>query len=143
MRQRPRIHYVIAWVLAGTAVLANVAGYLYDLYEKWWWFDRVLHGFTLFALTVWLALFYLLDVIQPQRRLGLTTFLLIVAAGIAVGAVWEIAEWTFDLMASSNAIKGKYDTVLDIIMDSIGAVFAAFAVRGLVKRQQAGAPERA
>ena len=36
--------------------VANVTGYVFDLYQRFWWFDRVLHACTILALTLWLAL---------------------------------------------------------------------------------------
>ena len=46
-----------AWLLLAASGVANVAGYALDLYGRFWWFDRVLHAGTIFALTFWLALF--------------------------------------------------------------------------------------
>ncbi|MGK9286532.1 hypothetical protein [Sinorhizobium meliloti] len=42
----------LAWSLAALALVANVAGYMLDLYRQWHWFDRLLHGFTVFSLTL-------------------------------------------------------------------------------------------
>jgi hypothetical protein len=47
----------IAWALLVALGAANAAGYLLDLYQRFWWFDRILHGCTIFALTLWLAVF--------------------------------------------------------------------------------------
>ncbi len=60
----------IAWVLAAVLLAANVAGYAFDLYAAYWWFDRVLHAATLFAMTFWLAVFI------PPRLLVLACILL-------------------------------------------------------------------
>ena len=52
--------------------------------------------------------------------------------GIALGALWEVAEWGADLVLPGNVIKGKHDTVMDLIMDTAGALAAAaLAVRCL------------
>jgi hypothetical protein len=48
---------MIAWVLLAIMGLVNTAGYVLDLYAQFWWFDRILHGCTIFAGTFWLALF--------------------------------------------------------------------------------------
>jgi hypothetical protein len=104
-------------------VATNVAGYAFDLYGWFWWFDRVLHGATLFALTFWLAVVVLGDVFREGNN---ALFVLLVASvGIAAGALWEVAEWAFDQFAPGDVIKGKDDTVLDIVMDTIGSVLAA------------------
>lgn len=116
----------MAWSLAAVLALANVAGYAFDLYQSFWWFDRILHGATLFAMTFWVAVFLCSKVLDGGGRYHLLRLLLIACTGIAIGALWEVAEWAFDTIASGDVIKGKYDTVLDIIMDTIGAVLAAW-----------------
>lgn len=113
----------IAWSLAALLLAANVAGYAFDLYAAFWWFDRVLHAATLFALTLWLALFVCPPVLRPGQPL--LFILLIASLGVAIGAWWEVAEWGFDLLAPGDVIKGKHDTVIDIVMDTLGAVLAA------------------
>ena len=117
---------VIAWVLAVVMLLANVAGYVFDLYQRFWWFDRVLHACTLFALTFWAAVFLCGKVLNDTVDHRLIRVLLIASVGVTVGAWWEVAEWGFDQVAPANVIKGKFDTILDLIMDSLGAVLAAW-----------------
>lgn len=114
---------IVAWSFAALLLAANVAGYAFDLYAAAWWFDRVLHAATLFAITLWLALLVCASVFQPERIL--IAVVLITSLGVAIGAWWEVAEWAFDLMSPGNVIKGKDDTVIDIIMDTLGAVVAA------------------
>jgi uncharacterized membrane protein YjdF len=60
-------------------------------------------------------------------------FILVVASlGIAVGAIWEIAEWAYDQVVPENAILGKKDTIIDLIMDMIGAVAAGVVSTSMV-----------
>lgn len=117
---------VIAWSLAVALALLNVAGYAFDLYQRFWWFDRTLHPCTLFALTFWAAVFLCGKVLNGTTNHRLLRVLLIASVGIAVGAWWEVAEWGFDHLVPADVIKGKYDTVLDLIMDTFGAVLAAW-----------------
>lgn len=113
----------IAWAGGVVALVANIAGYGFDLYQAFWWFDRVLHGGTMMAITFWLAVI----VFTPALRAGSSalSFFLIASVGIAIGALWEVAEWIFNMFAPSDVIKGKNDTVLDIIMDTVGSMIAA------------------
>lgn len=130
---------IIAWVLAALLLAANVAGYRYDLYKAAWWFDRVLHGSTLFALSFWLAIVVFARGINENHRI--LGFLMIAAVGVACGGLWEVGEWAFNQMVPADVIKGKYDTILDIIMDTIGAVIAAGLVQFfLVGPTRQGAP---
>ena len=59
----------LAWGLAALLLAANVAGYAFDLYAAARWFDRVLHAATIFALTLWLALFVCAPVLRPGQSL--------------------------------------------------------------------------
>ncbi|MBB5696347.1 hypothetical protein [Muricoccus pecuniae] len=113
----------LAWALASLLLVANIAGYAFDLYAAFWWFDRVLHAATIFALTFWLAVIVFGDAIREGR--DVLFVVLVASAGVAVGALWEVAEWIFDRFASGDVIKGKDDTVIDIVMDTLGAVVAA------------------
>lgn len=96
-----------------------------DLYQRFWWFDRILHACTIFALTLWLALFVCNQVLRDGN--GVLLVLMIASVGLAIGALWEVAEWGFDQIAPGNVIKGKYDTIIDIVMDTAGAVLAGLA----------------
>ncbi len=89
----------VAWFLAVALGVANAAGHVLDLHARFWWFGRILHACTVFALTFWLA----------------------------VGALWEVAEWGFDRIAPGDVIKGKHDTIIDIVMDTLGALLAGVA----------------
>lgn len=112
----------IAWAFLVLLGLANIAGYAFDLYQRFWWFDRVLHAATIFAATLWLALFVLGRAFQASH--AVLVVLLVASAGLAIGAVWELAEWAFDQIAPGNVVKGKYDTVIDLVMDTAGALLA-------------------
>lgn len=125
----------VAWIMLAIAIVANILGYTSSLYQQWWWFDRVLHGYTLWAGTLWLGVFVFAPVIRPEHARSLRAFLVILAVGVAVGALWEIAEWAFDQFASGDVIKGKQDTILDIIMDTLGALLAAAMTMASVDRR--------
>lgn len=109
----------VAWVLLVLLGLANIAGYAFDLYQQFWWFDRVLHGATTFAVTLWLALLVWGKAFRPGHAVLLV--LMVASIGVAIGALWEVAEWAFDQVVPGDVIKGKYDTVIDVVMDTIGA----------------------
>ncbi len=133
MMQATAAGRVIAWTLLVTLGAANVAGYAFDLYRQFWWFDRVLHACTVLAVTLWLALFVFCRALKGERRYGFLVVLLVASVGIAVGALWEVAEWSFDQIAPGDVIKGKHDTVIDIIMDTAGAVLAGTLVLKLAR----------
>jgi hypothetical protein len=118
---------VIAWGLLALLGAANAAGYAFDLYAQFWWFDRVLHASTIFAITLWLALFVCNRVLDGKGGHEVLLVLVLASVGLAVGALWEVAEWGFDQIAPSDVIKGKNDTIIDIVMDTFGALGAGVA----------------
>jgi uncharacterized membrane protein YjdF len=125
---------VIVSGVATVALLANLAGYFGRLYARFWWFDKALHAYTLFAMTLTAALLAYrrgLNRLQDHRFLQILT---ISSFGLAIGALWEVIEWAYDHLVAGNVIQGKLDTITDLIMDTIGAVAAGFvAVRILDK----------
>jgi VanZ family protein len=124
---------MMAWVLLVLMAVINVAGYAFDLYRQFWWFDRVLHATTILAVTLWLALFVFGRVFEVDPPRPVLTFLLLASTGIAIGALWEVAEWAYDQAVPGDAIKGKYDSILDIIMDTLGASLAGIAAVRLLR----------
>jgi hypothetical protein len=124
---------VIAWTLLVALGAANIAGYAFDLYRQFWSFDRVLHACTILAVTLWLALFVFSKALNKEHGHGVLVVLLVASVGIALGALWEVAEWGFDQIAPGDVIKGKYDTLLDIVMDTAGAVLAGIMALKLTR----------
>jgi hypothetical protein len=124
---------VIAWVLLISLGIANIAGYAFDLYRQFWWFDRVLHACTILAITLWLTLFVFNRALNAERGHGLLIVLLVASVGVAVGALWEVTEWGFDQIAPGDVIKGKHDTLLDVVMDTAGAVLAGIMALKLAR----------
>lgn len=123
----------LVWGFIVIAILINIAGYVWDLYERFSWFDEVLHAFTTFALTLPVALL-LYDVVLMGAHTQRVLFVLVVASlGVAIGVLWEIAEWAYDQMVPENAILGKLDTIIDLAMDIIGGALAGVVSAGMIK----------
>ncbi len=59
------------------------------------------------------------------RSHKLVYVLTIASFGIALGALWEVAEWSAEQLLNTQVIPGLDDTIIDLIMDSLGAVAAA------------------
>jgi VanZ family protein len=133
MMQATTAGRVIAWTLLAALGAANVAGYALDMYRRFWWFDRVLHACTVLAVTLWVALFVFGRALRGERGQGFLIVLLVASVGIALGALWEVAEWGFDQIAPGDVIKGKHDTLVDLLMDTAGAVLAGIMALKLAR----------
>jgi long-subunit fatty acid transport protein len=64
----------------------------------------------------------MLTIYRDRKLLYLLT---ITSFGIAIGALWEITEWTAGIVLSSKVIGSLDDTIIDLIMDSFGSAIAA------------------
>ncbi|HEU0012114.1 MAG TPA: hypothetical protein VFQ45_00435 [Longimicrobium sp.] len=133
-----------AWICLLLAAAANTAGYALGIWHSPVWFDEVVHAYTTFALTLVLA-FHLHGRVYTGARTHPATLTLAVASvGVAIGAIWEIAEWAYDQwIAPGDAILGKWDTITDLGYDTLGALIAAAIATAVVRRQPARRPASA
>ena len=104
-------------------------GEIANFYEKYWWWDSLLHvssaiGFGLVGFTLLILLFH-------SKRITASPFMLCLfgfSFALALGALWEIWEFTLDQLFGLNTQKsGLPDTMWDLIIDAIGGAIAAIA----------------
>lgn len=100
-----------------------------SFYERFWWWDVILHagsaiGFGLIGAIILILLFHQGKVKTSPLLVSVFVF----AFAVAIGAVWEIFEFSMDqLFGLSMQKSGLVDTMADLIVDSIGALLAALA----------------
>jgi VanZ family protein len=119
------------------AALINAAGWAWNLYNQPGLYDEIAHFYTMFAIT--LAAGYMLfnELMRGFKGHRLLFLVIVTSLGIAIGALWEVAEWLADFVVARQIISGLDDTITDIILDSAGALLAAFAnLWGLNEQQQ-------
>ncbi|BDS05646.1 hypothetical protein NT6N_06860 [Oceaniferula spumae] len=109
-------------------ICSLVLGSYYDFYEKFSWWDDMLHGFygAAFALIGFLFIQYL------SYKRGIENEVLIVCLfsfcfSVTFGAMWEIYEFTYDQITGGNMQRvevgrGVDDTMHDIILESGSAL---------------------
>ena len=124
----------VAWILLVVGLLASGASSLFELYSLIWWFDEVLHLELVLALTLLVGLYGYGAVLTGARDHGLLLVLSIAGLGFALAAVWEVWEWIYDQFVRPNAILGKTDTIIDMIMGAVGAVAAGYACLRTLRR---------
>lgn len=102
-------------------------GEAFDFYERLWWWDLGLHGFSAlgFGLSGFLFVFMLFDgdrFAAPPSAIAFITF----CVAMTIGALWEVFEYAMDLTFGLNMQKsGLDDTMGDLIIDAIGASIAS------------------
>lgn len=117
----------VAWGLLVVGLLASGASSIFELYSALPWFDEVLHLEIPLALTLLMGLYGYGVVLTGAREHGLLLVLTIAGMGLALAAVWEVWEWIYDQLVRPNAILGKTDTIIDMVMGAMGSLAAGYA----------------
>jgi len=87
-------------------------------------FDQVVHFYGFFVTTF--VIFHLLSRFVGVRR-GLKTLLLVsVLSSIGLGAINEIVEFTAVLTFPETGVGGYFNTSIDLVFNTLGAITAAF-----------------
>jgi len=106
-------------------------GEFHSYYERFWWWDIVLHSAS--GLLLGIVGFLLVYVLNESRRIDLHMLpgfvaLFAFAFAVTVGALWEIFEFAADQLFGMQMQKpmlgdpsGLTDTMWDLIVDTLGA----------------------
>jgi hypothetical protein len=112
------------------ASLLNAGGWAWNWFHQFRWFDEIVHTFTPFAL-VSAIMYHLLTNGWVSRPPGTSGFMIMAALiGLGLGMVWELLEASF-----LNLAWG--DTLLDVVMDTIGAAIGGIFAGWVIDRQGA------
>lgn len=104
-------------------------GEVFDFYERFWWWDVLLHGTSAvgFGIIGFLFVLFLFEgdkYAAPPWALGLIAF----CFAVSIGVIWEIFEFAADKTLGLNMQKsGLSDTMGDLIVDCVGALVGASA----------------
>ncbi len=125
------VFFIVATVFLGEAG---------DFYERFWWWDVMLHGGSAVGFGMMGVILALL--LAGSDRIAPTPSLVAFFAfsfAVAVGALWEIFEFAMDQIFGMNMQKsGLMDTMGDLIVDVIGGAVGALAGFGYLKGRQSG-----
>ena len=132
----PSFLVAIVFFIFATLFLGEVG----DFYERFWWWDVVLHGGSALALGLFAFLFIFMlfegdHYAAPPWAVGYLSF----TVAMAIGACWEIFEFGMDQAFGLNMQKsGLVDTMWDLIVDFIGASIAGVTGFLYLKRVELG-----
>jgi hypothetical protein len=107
------------------AALLNATGWVWNLFGMPGPYDEIVHAYTTSAITLalsFLAYGSMLNIFRNHTLLYLVT---ITSFGIAIGALWEVTEWSAGKILSTQVIESLDDTIIDLVMDTLGAGLAA------------------
>lgn len=112
-----------------------------EWYYRFWWWDSLMHGSAGVALGF--AGFLILYVLHRSGKLQASPLLIVLFSfcfAVALGALWEIIEFAVDsftgadmqrtptlpqVIEHGSARLAIYDTMRDLILDSLGALIAS------------------
>ncbi|MBT6209606.1 MAG: hypothetical protein HOI35_06265 [Woeseia sp.] len=102
-------------------------GEVRDFYDRFWWWDLVLHGSS--AIVVGLIGFLSIYVFYMTYRIRVAPFyvaLITFGFAITVGTLWEMFEFLMDWFFGLNMQRsGILDTMTDLMVNAAGALTAA------------------
>ena len=109
-----------------------------DFYEKYWWWDLILH--TISGIILGFFGFLIIYTLNKSKKINLNLTPIFIALftfsfAITLGVMWEIIEFSLDSIFNLNMQKsGLIDTMWDLIVDSIGAFIIAIISYFYVKK---------
>jgi len=116
------------------AMVLIAFGTALNLYGRINHYDKFVHGLSPLMWSP--ALYIVLVRLEILPDLGKSRaahhlfgmFLVTLALGAAVGAGYEICEWSIDQIFGSNLVKGEVDTVTDLMADFAGAALGGISL---------------
>ena len=129
--------YTLAWILLVIAIGVAAVGAYLGWAERWNWYDEAIHVFSFFAITLLVALYLYGDALSGYLRHKVLLVLTVVCVAVTLGVAWEWAELAYDrLNGKQSTILGKFDTLLDLVMDAIGGMGAGVVLLVMLRRRE-------
>jgi hypothetical protein len=129
----------LPWILdllLASALLLHVGGGVLNAYHTIPGYDHITH-FVSGVLIAFLAfvIIYILDVYWDGLHMEMHAMAFVVVIfTMAMGVVWELFEWSLDLLLGTQGQWGLDDTMMDLLIDTTAGIFVAVIGVRLVKR---------
>jgi len=130
-REGRELHWSL-WLLVGIALSLDLAADLFGLYSRFPWYDSFLHFLS--SGIVCAAFFFAASSFLKGRR-GLS-ILLSASSTLALSALYEVEEYTEDLVFHTNRLGPGTDTANDLLWNALGVAVAASACAMLAWRRK-------
>lgn len=133
--------FVVEWINGKTHILSNqliviycafctlalVFGTMLMFYDLISWWDLLMHFFS--GVILGFTAIKILGALHPQSIHPFLSFIFIVGFACLGGVVWEIYEFSADILLNLDTQRvlstGVADTMADLITDFLGGVFVA------------------
>lgn len=105
---------------------ANSAAYYWHLYFYYPWLDVPMHFVGGLWITLYLlSWYYTASRTKKKERAPLFVLTYALAVTLVIGVLWEVFEFSVDTIIEFSQ-HNPGDTLLDLVMDAIGALFGAY-----------------
>lgn len=136
IKKRYRVELPVSYDLVIVAFIYSslILGSAGDYYRKYVWWDAMLH--TSSGVVLGFAGFLVLYTLYYSNKLKASANLIAFLAfcfALALGAIWEMFEYGSDLFLGTNMQPSLQDTMTDLIVDSLGAIFSVRLGYGYLK----------
>jgi len=131
-------HITLPFILEFLIVLAlflHIGGNVFNFYYVIPRYDDIAH-FVSSSLVAFIAftIVYILDKYWEGLHMDMYAMAyLVIVTTMAFGVVWEVFEWTADLITGGHEQWSLNDTMSDLVIDSIGGIVMAFIGIILIK----------
>ncbi len=134
--------HAVAWLLLVVAVGVATVGATLGWSDRWVWYDEAIHVFSFFAITLLAALYLYGAAMGGYPRHKLLMVFTVVCVAVTLGVAWEWAELAYDRVTGrESVIKGKFDTLLDLVMDGLGGAIAGMLMLAMFGRRTRAADQ--
>ncbi|QLH75123.1 MAG: hypothetical protein HPY73_06510 [Methanomassiliicoccales archaeon] len=124
-------------IIIGVSLILNSFGVASGLYDNSYWWDKITHIISGFAVGMIAAIALLL--LQGMGKIYFPHYWFIFFLFIIVlffEGIWEIIEFTLDHTIGTSMQYGRLDTVNDLMSDSIAGLIVGAAVAYYTKESQ-------
>ena len=130
---RPSIVWTALLAYSLVVCVLHFGGLEYQIYTAIWWWDLLTHSLSGFGVAAWLC-FVRFTPFEPTHLVALPL------AVVAIGAGFEVYEYLFkDFYVEWTLAFYAVDTVLDLILDGVGALVFALWYAGRRRDDVTGA----
>lgn len=119
-----RLYYLILVFI----FFAEPVGSVMNLYRLWAPYDKIVHFFSGVLIAAFAAMVFQkilerkrVDYQQRYKLTGIAALFVFFAAGAGAG-IWEITEFTIDILVSGGMQRGMVDTITDMIAGNLGGI---------------------
>ena len=130
----------VEFALTTLIFLHFILGEAADYYNRFWWFDLVLHSSS--GILIGMVGFVIIYFFLYTNRISANPLMVAVFSvsfSLAAGAIWEVFEFMMDLVFGFNMQKsGLVDTMSDLIVNFLGACVVGIGVYRYLTKDEDG-----